>query len=607
MNWYVWWGISLLIIGIALICAIVVKNLRYRKKRLMTPNRILIFGTFLSTFALLCPLYAVSFPESLGWLDWVKAMILSSQHAIRFFAFDGGFWDLADSAADMPDTAQVLYTALGAILCFFAPLLTVGVILSFFKNAFAYLKYHSPFRKHTHVFSELNERSLALAKSIVATDKATNKFRWLRKDLIVFTDVSEKPGSKIAELAEDAREIGAVIFTKEICSIRFMYRFSRRKINFYLISDDEESKLRHAEGILNDYDRPTVELRIFSDSKRSELLRAAKEVRNMKAIRVNDIQSLIYHDLDLNGTRLFKNARLLPDGTKLISAVIVGLGRYGREMLKALTWFCQLEGYGIEICAIEKDANAFEKFRNLCPELMDESLNGKVIPGESRYKITIRDGIDVTSSSFIEELEKLREATFVFVSLGDDEINLATASRIRSEYARMYNMSEESEPDVETIIYNSGIRNLMGEKWDNDPDRENANGVINHKKQRYRLHMIGDLDHFYSDKTLINSELEAAGLAEHMSYEGRIEQDFWKYEYNYRSSIARAVHDRMRKKLNIEHDPVIEHIRWNAYMRTEGFRSSNNKDENSRNDLAKLHHDLVITSKLDESEIPKDF
>lgn len=606
MNWYVWWGISLLIIVIALLAAFTVKNLRYKKKRLMTPKRILIFGTFLSSFTLLCPLYAKSFPQSLGWLDWVKSALLAMQHSIRLFAFDGGYWDVLDSIKDLPDSVRILDTVLGAFLCFFAPLLTVGVILSFFKNASAYVRYRYPFYRHTHVFSELNDRSLALARSIVASYRTNHKFWWFYNIAVVFTDVSEKPGSKTAELAEDARELGAIIFSKEIGSIRFTSSSSKRRINFYLISDDEEKKILHAEGILNEYDYKTVELRIFSDSKRSELLRAAKEVRNMKAIRVNDIQSLIYHDLDLNGTRLFKNARLQPDGTKLISAVIVGLGKYGKEMLKALTWFCQLEGYSIKINVFEQDKHAAERFRSICPELMDDSLNGKVIPGESRYSITIHDEIDITCDDFISELEKIRDATFVFVSLGGDEINLSVSSRIRSEYARMYNMSKEREPDIETVILNSGIRKLMGEKWENDPDPENSKGVKNHRNQHYRLHMIGDLEQFYSENTLINSELEIAGLAEHMKYDGREEKDYWQYEYNYRSSIARVIYDRMRDKLNVGHDASSEHIRWNAYMRTEGFRSSNSSEEESRNDLAKLHHKLIITSKLTEEDIKKD-
>ena len=67
-----------------------------------------------------------------------------------------------------------------------------------------------------------------------------------------------------------------------------------------------------------------------------------------------------------------------------------------------------------------------------------------------------------------------------------------------------------------------------------------------------------------------------------------------KFEYNYRSSIAKAIHEKLRKDMNekmgisfpginmprkeiLENFDLclqiglIEHIRWNAYMRTEGY------------------------------------
>ena len=51
---------------------------------------------------------------------------------------------------------------------------------------------------------------------------------------------------------------------------------------------------------------------------------------------------------------------------------------------------------------------------------------------------------------------------------------------------------------------------------------------------------------------------------------------------------------------------VLEHRRWNAYMRSEGYVYSGSKDKASRNDLAKMHHDLVDFSSLTEEEKRKD-
>jgi hypothetical protein len=45
----------------------------------------------------------------------------------------------------------------------------------------------------------------------------------------------------------------------------------------------------------------------------------------------------------------------------------------------------------------------------------------------------------------------------------------------------------------------------------------------------------------------------------------------------------------------------VEHVRWNAYMRAEGYRYSQD-----RNDLARVHNNLVPVSKLSIDEMKKD-
>ena len=50
----------------------------------------------------------------------------------------------------------------------------------------------------------------------------------------------------------------------------------------------------------------------------------------------------------------------------------------------------------------------------------------------------------------------------------------------------------------------------------------------------------------------------------------------------------------------------LEHRRWNAYMRAEGYIYSGSPEKSSRNDLAKMHHDLVDFSSLTEEEKRKD-
>ena len=99
------------------------------------------------------------------------------------------------------------------------------------------------------------------------------------------------------------------------------------------------------------------------------------------------------------------------------------------------------------------------------------------------------------------------------------------------------------------------------------------------------------------------------------------EEAFWQYEYNYNSSVASALHmqariacgipgaEKKEEELSPEETQIIsalEHRRWNAYMRSEGYIYSGSPDRRSRNDLAKMHHDLVDYKALSDDEKKKD-
>ena len=118
---------------------------------------------------------------------------------------------------------------------------------------------------------------------------------------------------------------------------------------------------------------------------------------------------------------------------------------------------------------------------------------------------------------------------------------------------------------------------------------------------------------------MVESALYQAALQRHLKW-GR-EREFWAYEFNFRSSVASAIHFEMRRLCGMpgagkkeeeltpeERDAleVLEHRRWNAYMRSEGYVFSGSTDKASRNDLARAHNDLVPFERLSEEEKRKD-
>ena len=626
-----------------------------KKDRVLTPITLLFAGIFVAALVYFYPLcrefIIINNDTPDGNYSWA-AFWTSVQYSIRVFLLGGDlFWlfGLKDAISHpisviSDPVVRDFYTRVGSILYIAAPVLTFGFVLTFFKNVISKIIYTLAIFLPTHVFGELNEKSLALAADL----KKKNVL-----NLIIFTDITDKVNKENAELVEDARMLGAILFSKDFDSIKFK-GILPRKLSFYLISEDEHKKLRQAEVVMKKYDHSSVELRLFSSDVRSQLLMDAFSPKRMRAIRIDDIQTLVYHNLYTHGKMLFDRARTVEgEKDKVISAVIVGLGQYGKEMLKALTWFCQLEGYKMKITAFDSDKDAEAKFKFMCPELLHENYNGKFTEGEPYYEIKIIGGIDVTTPMFREELEKITDASYIFVCLGTDAINLRTATEIRTICENVNYGNNAHKPDIETVVYDSKLATSLRTTWkaivDGATDDKVKEGVTNFKGKPYNILITGDLNSFYSVSTLIDSKLIAAGFRIHHSYSIKYAQkeveelktkykkdgillsiklrrlkkkidknsgrSFWKYEYNHNSSIARAIHRQLRIDMNqypdinnwdgLTHEAkaVIanpEHIRWSAYMRTKGYSLG------KRNDLGKRHHNLVPTIKLSDDDLEKD-
>ena len=148
------------------------------------------------------------------------------------------------------------------------------------------------------------------------------------------------------------------------------------------------------------------------------------------------------------------------------------------------------------------------------------------------------------------------------VALGDDDANIKTAVNLRMYFERL-----KIHPIIQAIVYHSQQKKML-------------EGVVNYRKQPYDIRFIGDLETSYTEDVIIDSELEEEALRRHLKW-GE-EEEFWTYQYNYRSSVASAIHmkariacgipgaDKKEEELSSEEKEIIEaleHRRWNAYMR----------------------------------------
>ncbi|MBO4939304.1 MAG: hypothetical protein J6C98_09975 [Oscillospiraceae bacterium] len=576
-------GISLAFLLAGFAGAFILYKMPYKRGRLLSPANWLPAAVFLSALALFFPIYGQQFGP--GPVNLLKTLLISVHTVIRLFVLDGDFVIIDEFTAGLAPAMADAFSATAAIVYVLGPILTFGFILSFFKNVTAYRDLLLSFRSDLYVFSELNERSLALASSIREGS---------RRSTIVFTEVFDQEEENALELREMAKELKAICFRKDIVDINWDLHRDSRNVYLFAIGENEAENIEQSVKLVDHYgSKQNFRLFIFASGAESEMLFSAISGDGMRVRRINPVRSLIDHSLYHTGGEIFRHAADDGNPEKLISAVLIGMGQHGTEMLKALTWMCQMDGYRLEINAFDKDPLALEKLTLQCPELMAPERNGTREEGEAHYHIAVHPGVDVSTMDFQRKIQAIDRITYVFVALGNDSRNTQTAITMR-----MLSERKGIHPYIQSILYSTSKKKIL-------------ETVTDYRGHSYDIHFIGDLRSSYCTENIVDSQLYQVALQRHLKWGD--EREFWAYEFNFHSSIAAAIHLEMRKVCGMpwagkkeseltdqERDALerLEHRRWNAYMRSEGYIYSGSIEKSSRNDLAKLHNNLVPYDEL---------
>lgn len=504
-------------------------------------------------------------------------VLLAVHYSLKFFTFGAVVTFLVDASAAMGP----MYGAYLTLLFVLAPVLTFSFLLSFLRNLLASFRLLRGRNREMYIFSQLNSQSEILAKDI----------RKHHKDaLLVFADTDDPEQRAVL------KTFGAIGLKSDMCALAFGKGKRTKPLHLFVMGMDEQKNVSLALDFLDRH--PHLErahLYVFTSNTESELLLTHTD-STIPVRRINPIRSLIYRFLDEDGTMLFDHARPNEEGTKTIHAVVLGLGRYGTELTKALAWYGQMDGYRLEVDVFDKDSKADDRFCALCPELMAPERNGVFEDGEAQYTIRIHSGMETGTKSFMDAVSALNRTTFAFVCLGSDEENIKAAVDLRRLFAR-----SNIHPDILSVVY--------------DPEATEAlQHVTDYRKTPYDIAFLGNNERMYAEKAILHSRLEQDALARHMRW-GAEEASFWNFEYNYRSSVASAIHIQARYlcKLPGADKPIsqqtpeerealrkLEHLRWNAYIRSEGYVYGGSQDPSARNDMAKTHNYLTNYYELSE-------
>ncbi len=330
----------------------------YKKKRRINVIHVLIAGFFvMGLILIIAPHYELYKGENLAVL---KTVVVSFRKVIRLFGAHSIYDVFLEMIPCAPNSIADYYVSFVLAVQFIAPLLTFGFVLSFFNNVVSLIRYLLAYCNDVYIFSCLNERSLTLAEDI---------FKNHPNARVVFTDCIEKPKGNDLLLAERANGINAICFSKNIRAVNWSVHSKNSRIFFFAMCDDDAKNIDHATKLLKSYNMfENANLYIFSSGIIGELLMAGRAKGSMRVRRVNVVKSQVSRILFEKGDVIFQSARDSDKPSiKKISAVIVGLGTHGTEMLKSLAWFCQMDGYILKITGFDKDPLAEEKFTSLCP------------------------------------------------------------------------------------------------------------------------------------------------------------------------------------------------------------------------------------------------
>lgn len=559
-------------------------NFIYKRTQIMTPSRLFAIGVFISSWLLIFPYhFAETFKDLSAFARGWESFWVSVHHVIRFFVVDV---DISDIQAAGELFGSTFYIYLGTLLIILAPILTFSVILSFWQNFDAYRKFLFHPYAPIFVYSELNEKSLALAKDVKHIHNNA---------ILIFSDIFEPDNEESFDLLESAKELGAICFKKDMLSLNLRFHSKRTPLYFFAIAESqsvrgmyremlssmtpEEENLKQARQIIEDKfysKRPNTYLYVFSSSTLGEMLFDNLPESAIIKRRVNSYSSLIRRTLYSSGKEmLFDTALDTGADEKEINAVIIGAGRYGEEMIKSLPWYCQMDGYKLNIHVFDSEPEAEDRFAFKYPGLINE-CNGNFDSFElPRYKITFHSGIDVSTDSFTQALASIQWPTYIFVALGSDQLNVSTAVDIRRILRRI---ECPFDPRIDTVVYNSDNKEIL--------DSATKRGCP------YLINCIGNLRDTFSVKTIVKGDFENEIFLLNQKW-GGVNMD----DYAVNSSETYLIHLALREKLGVGKDyrsdieerlPMLEHRRWVAYMFSEGYVwGPNRKDA-----IAKTNPDL---------------
>ncbi len=552
---------------------------------------------------------------------------------------------------------EKLFVIQASLLNVAAPLAGGALIFDVLTSIFPKLRLTKSFLRRQFYFSELNERSLALAKSVFY---GNHKFG--SKPLLVFTDTYlDDESEKSSELFIEAKKLGAVCINDDLAHLNVG---CLREKQIFLMDNDESSNIRTLSALCQDGKNSLIkksQIYVFyqDDSYAMVEKRIYEEVKShfdeegMGAkvpvfIRVKEYENLILKLLEeMPLTQpLLSRKHEKPFAKKDYNLTIIGSGKIGMQMFLSSAWAGQFFGYNLKINVVSEEecGNFVSRVNKINPEILkstqektsllkiykdpdDESFADPYF--SLRYGKYNFENTDITQMKCADvynpcDAFSILDSDYIFVALGNDEFNMSVAEDLERKISVL--RDDDRTTVISYVVYNENFCSIL-----------NNDKPLNHN---IIMHPFGSVDQTYSyeNVTMVQNDSGAKSVADvyDKSFSAKRENQEMRLEkkiYDSLSSKAREVHLKYRifsaylflyaGSDNGKYNPVtdygtdtlkkykdeilscnagdevlqylawLEHRRWNAYMRSIGFSY---KEMKGKNINRKIHGCLVECS-----------
>ena len=595
--------VSLLFLVAALasyIFAFLYKNIKiHTKKHCFFYTGLFLFFADISILNILFPSTAIAI---------LYSIIVAAQMTILSAPYDC----LLHQALDIGNTITYLFI----ILAIATPLAWGSLVVALFPNItrfFRFWIFHC-FR-NVYLFSALNENSLMLAEDL---------FKKNPQSLFIFCSSRKK---EALDFSEQAYLHGFLLYERSIENFIRSKR-CRKKWSYFFISENQDENLEYTKVVAekSQVDSNSI-FYLFSEHEEAPLVLASLEKKGFPVILVN-------RNRFIAETLVFEHPLFDVINNNEISVLLIGAGKIGKEILKTISWSGQFgEDYKLNITVLDKNADIIEKkFALECLEFLENDYGTKV--SISFIKT------DIETSELQNHLDThCANTNYICVCLGNDALNIKTALYLRAYYMRK-NVRNSRKPFIAVEVKNSLKNSLV------------SHFTVPHSKGsgNYNLVPFAANSSVYST-ALLESPISAMAMNAHYIYElqrlnGKTTEEearksFYLNEVSVRSTRANVIHiktklfllgyeakprnecneyekqespklvaeleERLKEPKTLLRLARIEHDRWNAYMRAEGWcKATKTQQEEAgsrRNDRAKLHACICSWDELDTVDV----